>query len=603
MRVSRRHVVLSAAALAGCQTTGAAASDPLAGLSPTRPRLLTTPAEVATLETRLASHAAGQRWRVALLGEADRLLTLPPQPYTLEPRRPVLLPTSREILRRVEALGTAWLLTRKAEYAERLGREIDNAAGFESWNPSHFLDVGEMAAAVALALDWCHDGLPPAVREKAEVALIENALRPAVEGFERRAFWTRVTHNWALVCAGGITLAALAVAERAPALARDLLPKCIETARRAFASYGPDGAWDEGGSYWDYATQYAVMLAAGLTTALGQDFGLTDAPGFQQTALFRLHIEGPAGRAFNFGDGGEAIRHTPALMWLARRFNQPVAAWIAARQPASHGLGLIWFQAPGPGPAAEPLDQRFRHAEVAMLRGRWDDRAAPFIAFKAGDNAANHSHLDLGAFVLDAGGERFGVDLGPDDYALPGFFDPRRRYSYYRTGTAGQNTLLVAGENQPPAAKTRITGFRSTPNFAAALADLSPAYPRLRRMARAIALVDRRVIVIGDEWDGDAPVRWTMHTRADITVDGTRAVLTQGGVRLNARLVGPPGAVFTVESAAQSPPENPNTGIRRLVIHLGTPGPVRLVVGFALEVMADAPLVAVDRPLAAWTGG
>ncbi len=74
----------------------------------------------------------------------------------------------------------------------------------------------------------------------------------------------------------------------------------------------------------------------------------------------------------------------------------------------------------------------FRHVEAAMFRGAWDRPDAPCIAMKAGDNRANHSYLDIGGFVLEAGGERFAIDLGPDDYSLPGYSDPRTRFGYYR---------------------------------------------------------------------------------------------------------------------------------------------------------------------------
>ena len=40
------------------------------------------------------------------------------------------------------------------------------------------------------------------------------------------------------------------------------------------------------------------------------------------------------------------------------------------------------------------------------------DAEALFIGFKAGDNRVNHSHLDLGTFVLDALGQRWAIDLG-----------------------------------------------------------------------------------------------------------------------------------------------------------------------------------------------
>jgi len=43
--------------------------------------------------------------------------------------------------------------------------------------------------------------------------------------------------------------------------------------------------------------------------------------------------------------------------------------------------------------------------KVMTLRGKWNDRNAWFVGFKAGDNKANHSNLDIGSFVLDALGK------------------------------------------------------------------------------------------------------------------------------------------------------------------------------------------------------
>ena len=48
----------------------------------------------------------------------------------------------------------------------------------------------------------------------------------------------------------------------------------------AMAEFAPDGAWEEGPGYWNYATVYNVVFLAGLQTALGTDFGLSDIEGF-----------------------------------------------------------------------------------------------------------------------------------------------------------------------------------------------------------------------------------------------------------------------------------------------------------------------------------
>jgi hypothetical protein len=584
----RRRLLLSAAGmLAACRSKSAGGGLDAGSLptriTPLRPRLLVTPAQLGTLDARLARDEVGRRWRDALFAEAARLHALPPVEWRTEPRRPVLLPTSREVLRRVEALGASWLLTGDRRHVRRLAAEMERVCGFPTWNPTHFLDVAEMSMAVALAHDWCHAAFEPAERARIESALVEKALVPGLEQHRRKAGWTRATHNWNLVCNGGLAAACLTIAEAQPALAAELLDRCVESARLAFASYAPDGGWDEGPAYWDYATQYAVFLVAALESALGDDLGFAASPGFARAGDFRLHMEGPSGRAFNFADGGERVRDTPALMWLSGRFGRPVDAWLAARSRSAAGSGVLWFQTARSDPAAAgiPRDMHFRHVNAVSLRGGWNDRTATWVGFKAGDNAANHSHLDLGTFVLDATGERFAVDLGGDDYALPGYFDSRRRFDYYRLGTAGQNTLLIDGANQPPRARCPIIGLVEGEDFARAVADLDAAYPAARRVRRGIALLERRSVVVADEIDLPAgySIRWQMHTRARIETSGARAVLRQGAATLELEILAPDGARFTTEPATRAAPENANDGVTRLCVDLmSTTRPLRLTI-------------------------
>lgn len=598
---SRRAMLTGAAAVAtaGCVTTpNAQPQAPLAAAG--RPRLLVTPEMLATLEQRLGADATGRAWRAALLREADRLGSQPPVERRMEARRTVLLPTSREVLRRVEALGAAWLIRREPRDATRLAAEITRVCSWADWNPGHFLDVAEMATAIALAVDWCQDGLPDAVRRQALGTLVSHALLPAVEEHDRRRSWTRATHNWSLVCNGGMVLAAIAAFDHAPALCQRVIELSLAAVRPAFASYGPDGGWDEGVSYWDYATQYAVFLVAGLESAYGTSFGLADTPGFANTALFRLQLEAPSGRVVNFADGAERVRHTPALMWLAGRFQQPHAAWIAARTPNSHGTGVLWYQPHGRKPEGLARAVRFRRAEVACLRSRWDDPKAAFIALKAGDNGANHSNLDIGSVVVELGGERFALDLGPDDYALPGYFNRQQRYSYYRTGTAGQNTLLLDGQNQPAAAKAVLGAVGEHHGVAIALADLSPAYPAARAVQRGVAVLDDASVVIADELNCNGMLDWRIHTSAEIQVAGAEAHLTLNGTTVRAVILDPPEAVFTIGSAARPPPEAPNTGIRRLDIRQPITGEARLTVLLTLGPVDERRTRLARRPLAAW---
>jgi hypothetical protein len=269
-----------------------------------------------------------------------------------------------------------------------------------------------------------------------------------------------------------------------------------------------------------------------------------------------------------------------------------------------------------------PLDKYFRGAEVALLRSDWDNPQALFVGFKAGDNKANHSHLDLGSFVFDAAGVRWAADLGADDYNLPGYFSSLPGYStgprwnYYRLRAEGHNTLVInpgGAPDQDPSARARIIRFESAPKQAFAIADLTPAYSKdARRVMRGIALLDRDKVLLQDEIQADKPVElwWFMHTAASVTIesDGHAANLQQAGAQLRAEILSPAGATFQVTDA-QPLPSSPhpdrqakNDGIRKLAIHLTGINDSRLVVLLVpkptkVEGTAQAPKLS---PLSEW---
>jgi hypothetical protein len=440
-----------------------------------------------------------------------------------------------------------------------------------------------MTHAFAIAYDWLHDVWTPEQRATLQQAMVEKGLKPALKLYRARSGWTRSRHNWNQVCNGGIGMGALALAEAEPQLAGEVLHGALESIQLAMAEFAPDGAWKEGPGYWNYATFYNVLFLGGLQTALGTDFGLSQLPAFDQTGLFPIYLTGPLGRTFNYADGGDHAPAPPQMFWLARQFKQPVLSWYEYRAAAPSALDLLWFGPPGAGPKAAglPLDKHFRGVEIAMLRSEWENPQALFVGFKAGDNKANHSHLDLGSFVFDAGGVRWAADLGGDDYNLPAYFG-NRRWTYYRLRAEGHNTLVINPSEAPdqnPAARAQITRFESKPERAFALADLTPAYAKLaRRVWRGIALLNRDKLLVQDEIEADKPVElwWFMHTPASVKIesDGRTASLRQARVQLRAEILSPAHAKFQLMDAQPLPssphPEGQakNDRVRKLAIHL-----------------------------------
>lgn len=549
-------------------------NDVLKTLRSGHPRLLVSDDELVGVQKAIESEALAKAWDKALTARATKMLDEPVVEHKLI--GPRLLSQSRDALNRISTLAGMYRLHHDPRFAERARREMLAATAFKDWNPSHFLDVAEMTNALAIGYDWLYADLSPADRQTIRQAIVEKGLLAGKKAYETNAFWTHATHNWAQVCAGGLTDGALAVADEEPEIARFILLHARDTMIAPMKEFAPDGGTSEGPGYWDYATRYTVFYLASTKLALGNDFGFSDAPGFDKTSQFRLYFTGPLGKTANFSDSGDTAGIAPQMLWMARRFHRPDYA-KQEREVAEHQpniFDLFWWNPAEIETRSPPLplDAVYKRVNVAYFRSAWDDPKAAFLAFKAGDNKANHSHLDLGSFILDADGQRWAEELGGDDYDLPGYFG-NKRFSYYRLRTEGQNTLVIDGQNQDAKAAAPITGFVSTPTRAAAVADLTAAYAaHAKRVRRGVALLDRRLVLVQDEVQAEQPIEivWNLHTNAHVAVDsaGRSATLTQKDATLRATILEPAGAKFNAEPVDLKPPQRPTKGVTNLMVRL-----------------------------------
>ncbi|MGC8667566.1 MAG: heparinase II/III domain-containing protein [Chthonomonadales bacterium] len=585
--------------------------DPLRRLHPGHPRIILTDEGLQNLQRTINADDAAREMLRAIRTRGERILHERPVRYVLE--GPRLLTQSRLCLERVYTLALLYRLDGRSQWLERAKQELKAAAGFKDWHPIHFLDTAEMTHAVAIGYDWLYPALTAEEREVIRQAIVQKGLRPGLQAYEGKApwkWWTTVSHNWNQVCNGGMIVGALAVAEDEPVLARTILTNALASLPKALASYAPDGGWVEGPGYWSYATEYTVVLLAAMDTALGTDFGLSRAKGFDRTGGFRIHFVGPTGRTFNYADAHDGAGSDPWMHWLGERFHQPVYHWEAAASAGNHptALDLVWYRKPVVSVAAAhvPLDALYKGVNVAFFRTAWEDNNALFVGFKGGDNEANHAHLDLGTFVLDALGKRWALDLGSDNYNLPGYFSAKERWTYYRLSTPGHNTLTLDEQNQNVRAVAPIIAYRTSRSSGMAVADLTEGYvPKATRVWRGIQVLKKRhEVLIEDEIDAADAVQigWTMHTTASISLRGAEAVLRQQGKMLAARILSPQGALFTVAPADAPPPQSPNEGVVRLMIRLpSASGRTRIAVVLQPGAERAAPIPV--RPLAEWIRG
>ena len=138
-------------------------------------------------------------------------------------------------------------------------------SAFSDWNPSHFLDVGEMTMAVAIGYDWLYDEMTADERATVVRAIIDKGLKPAQN--EADAWFYRSEINWNSVCNAGMVYGALAVWEEDPDFCRSMLEKSIDSNQLAYKAYA-GGGYPEGYNYWGYGTSFQIMLEAALESAL-----------------------------------------------------------------------------------------------------------------------------------------------------------------------------------------------------------------------------------------------------------------------------------------------------------------------------------------------
>ena len=550
------------------------------------PRLIIDTQTIPRIKTLITQDTVAAKIYRRIKRQANQYLNQKPSIYEI-PDGKRLLRVSRRVKERVRTLALIYLLNGGQQYVDRTWAEIEAAAAFQDWNPSHFLDTAEMTYAFATAYDWLYDQWTEEQRQIMRQAIIEKGLKPGLEVYRKGNWWVRNHNNWNQVCNGGLAMGALAIAEHIPELATEILHSGLKSIPLAMTFYAPDGAGVEGVTYWSYGSRYNILYLSSLTTALGTDFGLSNLSGFKESGAYHIYISGASRMAYNFADCGFSRTSTPMHFWMGTQYNQPYYAWFRydtlRKYGRGHVLDLLWFDnsATTFDPSVAPLDKHFRKADVASMRSSWTDPNALTLGIQAGGNLnlRQHRHLDQGTFILEALGERWAIDSGSERETYQRHRNKRHRWEFYRIRAEGHNTLVFNPQNgadQNPKAECQITKFESTSNKSIAVLDLSDVYTdHVTQAKRTFEMVNRNHVIITDDIQAKSPseLYWFMHTEAEVSPNGATAILTQNGKNLKAEIISPSNATFTVMNAnplptSPTPTQADNKNRRKLTIHL-----------------------------------
>lgn len=441
-------------------------------------------------------------------------------------------------------------MTGDTRYAARAETEMLGMAAFSDWNPSHFLDVGEMTLAMAIGYDWIYGYLSASSR-----TTIASAIK--LKGIEKSAnqSWLNSDNNWNQVCNAGISAGVAAVFDENPVYYQTLIDRAVTSVKIPMGVYKYNGAYPEGMGYWDYGTTFNILLIDLLQRMWNTDRDLLKMEGFLNTVNFVTHMQGNGTKQmsggtlksinplpFNFADCGTSIGVLPGMFWLAGQSANPTSLYNELQKlvfsldnsPTSLTGNrllpflLIWSMNLSLTNLPEPTETTYLaqgKSAVAAMRAGWGSNDI-YLAVKGGTPSANHAHMDIGSFVMEANDIRWAMDLGSSDYNkletngvdLWNMNQTSERWDVFRYNNMAHNTLTINGNKQLVAGNSAMENLVNTAGLKSVEINLTPFYQNdVTNCRRTAAIVANRYVEIKDEIaakTSSLTVRWNMATQA-----------------------------------------------------------------------------------------
>ncbi|MBE7050515.1 MAG: hypothetical protein E7394_07075 [Ruminococcaceae bacterium] len=603
------------------------------------PRLLVSGDDGIRELRRKIKYEPYKSWADGIIAKAEENITqMTTKPIVYEiPDGVRLLNVSRRVLQDVENIGFAYLMTGDAKYAQKVVEAVMTVCAFPDWNSRHFLDVGEMSAAVALGYDWCYDSFTENQRETVKNVLINYALRPVMDDYNevpsrvRTYRWSSKStgaypNNWISICTGGTNMAVLAIGDEDLGDFTDA-GKVVTEGMKRFKdladSYLPDGGFLDGPNYWDYAMDYMGYGLGSMLTALGTDYGLSNSPGFNVTFEWLSQIEGPKG-LFNIDSSSPIYVDSPEFLLFGELtgkkelINHRINHQIEKHSAIPTFKDILWYDGEDYEKFELPLDYHSKGAtNISVLKTGSDDSDTWMAMYGGYRKKAVRAMQDFdGTFVFDMNGKRWALDYGTEGqtYHSTGY----KYTDYYICRPEGHNTIIISETedtgHDSDACATLINSM-SNDRMGFAVYDFTDQLDDYgaKSWVRGMKL-DRAMnkITIQDELtlNESHPFYWFMHTKAgiEITDDGKSAILTLGSDKIKASLItDDESLVFTVMSPDPLPTSpNPEiqasrVGTRKLTVHSDSVTKVNMAVEFVPYFDGDKVLTESFTSMSDWT--
>ncbi|SHF56354.1 Por secretion system C-terminal sorting domain-containing protein [Mariniphaga anaerophila] len=519
------------------------------------PRLLMSNSDLLDLQQAIAQSARMQQLHDFIITQSDGMLVLDGLKYEKAGKR--LLAVSREALRRIFYLSYSYRLTGNSQYLNKAESEINTVCAFADWNPSHYLDVGEMCMAVSIGYDWLYDNLQEATKRNVRKAIVTKAFDTS-----SGQWFLNATNNWNQVCNAGLVYGALAIFEHEESASVAIIEQALQSMSLPLSEYGPDGNYIEGAMYWRYGTSFQVMMLAALESALGTDYGLSQYSGFMESAKYMMYMSGPTQLRNNYSDCSSLQSPNPAMFWFAKKSNNPSLLFGEKRllrmnaylKPFAEDrllpIALIFGKGIALDKMTAPTEKIWigrGTTPVVIVRTGWEGANEKYLGIKGGSASTSHAHMDAGSFVYDSDRYRWAMDFGLQSYAAVenagvdfwNMSQNSERWGVFRLGNKNHNTLSINNQRHNVNGNAWFEEYYQTSAKLGAKIDLTNTLnldSEVRRATREVSIENETFLKVVDEittGSGSVDLYWNMVTpaRAEI-VNPSTIRLAQGGKRM-----------------------------------------------------------------------
>ncbi len=516
------------------------------------PRLLFTADDLDGLRARMASDA-GQRFY-----KAPSVLTRKPPAYTAGKR-------NGGAFRGLSTYAFGYLMTGDEAQLAAILEWLEAATAYPHCGVD--LDAEYFMEGVALTYDWLYDEIPEDLRVRVRDTIARQCrevYQASLSGSTGGGLSFQQNHFWFAHLS--MIMGASAVYDEVPE-AKDWLAWGWDRAERIFLTFGTDGGFHEGPSYWDYSMPTLYLLVDLYEWCTGEKIPWAD-QGLHGQAEFRFrHLYPGIALSASLEDSSVAISRPPRrlLLWEAKRFGDPVVMGMAEAlaSVSTDRFNLLCLdetiQAEDPFEHLS-LARSYEDIETAFARTSWDDDATALalvsrplgghmwadLCDRFGIGGTGHNHPEQGHFVLFGRGQVLAADPG---------------YTYQKLAR-NHNTILVDGEGQygdgemwprPKPGRAHLTGMVTDGDVTIISANPASAYPDelgLQRFDRTVALAGPDLVVVCDRLRSAEPrvFSWLLHHYGEVAEGNGTWAVTRGEAQLTVAPVLPTDVAAELET-------------------------------------------------------